>query len=277
MIIKPKQEYIKDAIFVSYTSLSDFLKCPRSYFLKNIYRNPETNNRIQIASPYLSLGSTVHDAIKWHIEMEGQLTSEQLEAKFRNLWLKYTGKRGGFSSKEEEATFGKRGLLMLENFFKNAKNLEKKHHNIDFPKYPLLENVILIGNFDFIGEKEDGTLHVVDFKTGISDEKDPIQLYIYAILAESNLEKSVSSASFWYLDREDEPREIVLDSLEPKLEWLKEKVKLLKQAIDEGIWVCKDGDELCSECKIYTAISSGKGEFQFTDYRYKKDVYFLAR
>ncbi len=246
---------------------------------------------MQIASPYLSLGSTVHDAIKWHIEMAGplrlassearQVTYEQLEGKFRNLWLKYTGKRGGFSTKEDEASFGKRGLLMLENFFRNAKNLEDKHHSIEFPKYPLLDNVILMGNFDFIGEKEDQTLHVVDFKTGANDEKDPIQLYIYAILAEANLEKSVSSASFWYLDREDKPRDIVLDPLEPKLEWLKEKATELKKAIGEGMWVCPSTRSarsgLCRDCRDYHAILDGKGEFQFTDYRYKKDVYYLPK
>ena len=109
MIIKPKQEFIKNPIFVSYTSLSDFLKCPRSYYLKNIYRDPKSGNRIQIASPHLSLGSTVHDSIKWFLEMQGQVTKDQLENKFRNFWLKYSGKRGGFTSKDEEAIFGRRG------------------------------------------------------------------------------------------------------------------------------------------------------------------------
>lgn len=248
---------------------------------------PHEPFKIQIASPYLSLGSTVHDAIKWYIEMERQATYEQLEAKFRNFWLKYRGKKGGFASREQEGDFGKRGLTMLENFFKNAKTLEDEHHTIEFPKYPLLDNVILMGNFDFIGEKADETLHVVDFKTGVTDEKDPIQLYIYAILAEVNLEKPVTSASFWYLDRDDKPREIVLDPLEPKLEWLKEKAKEIKQALEKGEWVCSPrsrfgeagikGEELCRDCQGYQAIVDGKGEFQFSDYRYKKDIYYLPK
>ncbi len=277
MIAKPKTEYIKNPIFVSYTAISSFLKCPKSYFYKNIYKDSKTGNRIQIASSYLSLGSTVHDAIKWFIDMEGQITKDQFIKKFRNLWLKYTGKRGGFSSREEESAFGKRGLLMLDNFFKNYAQLERKHRSMEFPKYPLFENVILMGNFDFVGEKEDGSLHILDFKTGANDEEDGIQLYIYAILAESNFSREVTTASFWYLDREDNPRAIVLDSLEPKLEWIKEKAKELKTALDKNEWVCKKGDQLCLDCKSYQAIIDGKGEFQFTDHRYKKDIYFLAR
>ncbi len=276
MIAKQSKAYIKNPIFISFTSLNDFLKCPRAYYLKNIYRDPKTGNRVQIASPHLSLGSTVHDGIKWYLQMQGQLTKEQLIQKYRNLWLKYTGKRGGFSSREEEASFGKRGLLMLDNFFKNAKNLEKKQYSIEFPKYSLLENLIILGNFDFVGEKSDGSLHVCDFKTGANDEKDPIQLYIYAILAEANFQKPVSSASFWYLDREDKPREIVLDPLEPKLEWLTQKAIDVKQAIEKNAWVCIKG-ELCNDCRDYEAILDEKGEFQFSDHRYKKDIYYLNR
>lgn len=275
MIVKPKTEYITNPIFVSYTSLSNFLKCPKSYFYKNIYKDSKTGNRIQITSPHLSLGSTVHDGIKWFVDMEGQVGRDQFIQKFRNLWLKYTGKRGGFSSREEEAVFGKRGLLMIDNFFKNFKVLEKKHLSIEFPKYPLFENVILMGNFDFIGEKKDGTLHVLDFKTGVHDEEDGIQLSIYAILAESNFAKEVTTASFWYLDRDDNPKAIVLDPLEPKLEWLIEKTKELKKALEEDSWVCIKGDKVCFECQNYQAIIDGKGEFQFTDHRYKKDFYFL--
>lgn len=277
MITKPKFEYIKNPIFISYTSLSDFLKCPGAYFLKNIYKDPKTGFRLQVASPYLSLGSTVHDAVKWFLEMKGQVTIKQLEEKYRNLWLKYRGKRGGFTSREQEGDFGTRGLKMLANFFANAQKLEKITHKVDFPKLNLFEDVILMGNFDFIGEKNDGTLHVLDFKTGAHDEKDPLQLYIYAILAEANLDKPVTSASFWYLDRDDKPREIVLDALEPKLEWLKEKAGELKEATGQGNWICKNGADMCNECKIYTALLDGKGQFQFSDFRYKKDVYYLPK
>lgn len=275
VVIAPKaKSFIKNPIFISYTTLSDFLKCPRTYYLKNIYRDSKTGSRIQIASPHLSLGSTVHDSIKWFIEMKGQVSSDQVISKYRNLWLKYRGKRGGFESDEIEGDFGRRGLKMLDNFLKNADKLEKITHNIDFPKFHLFEDVILMGNFDFIGEKEDGSLHVLDFKTGANDEKDAIQLYIYAILAEANLQKEVTSASFWYLDREDNPRDIVLDSLEPKLEWIIEKAKELKAALEKKEWICIKGDQ-CLDCTNYQAIADGKGEFQFTDFRYKKDVYYL--
>ena len=275
MITQPKTGFIKNPIYLSYTSLKDFLKCPRSYYLKDLYKDPKNNYRLQVASPYLSLGSVVHDCVKWFLDSEQKPSLEETFKKFRNLWLKFRGKKGGFSSDQEEGNFGNRGLKMIDNFVKNWQVLEKPAQQITFPKLNLVENVVLIGNFDYVGEKTDGSLHVVDFKTGANDENDPTQLYIYSILAEANLEKPVSSASFWYLDREDEPGNIVLDPLESKFEWLIEKGMEVKKALEKGEWVCIKSPNLCRDCQDYQAVLDGKGEFLFSDHRYKKDIYYL--
>jgi len=281
MIASQKPRYIKNALYLSYTSLNDFIKCPRSYYLKNVYRNPENGYKLQIASPHLTLGATVHDTIKWFLDLREKSSEKEVKEKFRNLWRKYSGKRGGFSSKEEEAGFGNRGLLMMENFLKNWPVLEKQVPPISFPKYHLFDDVILIGNFDYVGERKGGSLHVVDFKTGFGDADSPLQLYIYAILAESNLNKPVSAASFWYLDREDTPREIVLDPLGGQLEWIIQKAKEVKEAIEKNEWACIKNDglsgALCRDCREYQVILDGKGEFMFSDFRFKKDVYYLKR
>ncbi|TSC66515.1 MAG: Uncharacterized protein CEO21_156, partial [Microgenomates group bacterium Gr01-1014_80] len=115
----------------------------------------------------------------------------------------------------------------------------------------------------------------VDFKTGTKDEEDPLQLHIYAILAESNFQKAVSKISYWYLEREDFPKEAVLDSLEERLEWIKNKALKINEAVKEDNWVCIEGDSPYNECKSYQAIIDGKGEFQFSDDDFKKDIYFL--
>lgn len=266
--------FIRNPIYISYTGLTDYLKCPRSYYLKNIYRDKD-GFRLQIISPFLTLGAVVHDSIKWYLQMNGQITWEQFEKKFRNLWLKYSGKKGGFLSKNEEVSFDKRGLKILKNFFDNAKVLSQPMPFLQFPKYFLKQDIILVGNMDFVGLLPDGTLHVVDFKTGSHNEDSALQLYIYAILAEANFRKKVSKASFWYLDRDDDPREIVLDPLDGQLEWLKEKALELKAAIELGEWICHKNPQLCRDCEDYQALLDGKGEFLFTDFKYKKQIYFL--
>jgi RecB family exonuclease len=54
---------------------------------------------------------------------------------------------------------------------------------------------------DRIDAEPDGTLHIIDYKTGTQpDEIDAKQLLLYAIIVEQELTRTVSKASFWYLD-----------------------------------------------------------------------------
>jgi len=58
----PKDIY--SAVYVSHTSISDFLVCPRAYFLKNVYRDPKTRHKIKLMSPPLALGQVIHEVLE---------------------------------------------------------------------------------------------------------------------------------------------------------------------------------------------------------------------
>ena len=51
------------ALWVSHSSIGDFIKCPRAYYLHNIYRTKD-NRKINTVSPALSLGIAVHDTLE---------------------------------------------------------------------------------------------------------------------------------------------------------------------------------------------------------------------
>jgi RecB family exonuclease len=65
----------------------------------------------------------------------------------------------------------------------------------------LASGVTLFGRVDRIDEEADGSLHVIDYKTGSHPEEvDAGQLRLYAIMAEESLRRPVSRISFWHLD-----------------------------------------------------------------------------
>ena len=65
----------------------------------------------------------------------------------------------------------------------------------------LAPDLLLFGRLDRIDEEPDGTLHIIDYKTGAHPEEvDAAQLHLYAIMVEEKLQRVVSRASFWYLD-----------------------------------------------------------------------------
>jgi len=61
--------------------------------------------------------------------------------------------------------------------------------------------VTLFGRVDRIDEEPDGTIQIIDYKTGEQPAHvDARQIRLYAIMVERQLERAVSKASFWYLD-----------------------------------------------------------------------------
>ena len=69
-----------------------------------------------------------------------------------------------------------------------------------YVQVPIAPDVTLFGRMDRIDEEPNGTLHIVDYKTGAHpDDVDASQLHLYAIMVERKLERTVSRASFWYL------------------------------------------------------------------------------
>jgi len=174
------------AVWVSHTSISDFLRCPRAYYLKNIYRDPKTNHKIKLMSPSLALGSAVHEVLESLSVLPRQTRfSGSLIAKFDRAWEKITGKKGGFINADTEYKFKQRGQEMLRRVMNNPGPLSGLAVKIqmDLPQFWLSEedNIMLCGKIDWLEYLPDSdSVHIIDFKTGKTEEDpDSLQLPIY--------------------------------------------------------------------------------------------------
>ena len=95
------------AVWVSHSSMGDFLKCPRAYYLHNVYKDPKTKRKISLVNPYLSLGLAVHttlEALK-NIPVEERLKRDLL-SDFEKAWQAQgaKGNRDGESLKRNADT-----------------------------------------------------------------------------------------------------------------------------------------------------------------------------
>lgn len=89
----------------------------------------------------------------------------------------------------------------LERFAREADLAAQPIRVEEYIEVEIADGVVLFGRMDRIDEEPDGTLHIIDYKTGIdAHEADPTQLRLYAILVEQKLERTVSKGSFWFLD-----------------------------------------------------------------------------
>lgn len=270
------------ATWISHTSINDFLNCPRAYFLKNVYKDRVSGNKIQVVSPALSLGSAVHAVLEGLSKkpLENRF-KESLVLEFDKIWEKYEGKKGGFKSKEEEYQFKERGKSMLRRVMEHQGAIAKLSLKLkqDFLYYWLNEedNIILCGKIDWLEYlPETNSLHIIDFKTSKKEEtSDSLQLPIYLLLAQNCQSRKIDKVSYWYLEFDNLPTSVEVGNLEEakvKLLDIGRKIKLARK-LDS--LKCPKGKDGCFYCRSLEAVLRGEGEKVGESERH--DLYYVEK
>ncbi|MFC1727742.1 RecB family exonuclease [Patescibacteria group bacterium] len=253
------------AVWVSHSSISDFLNCPRAYFLRNVYKEPVSGRKISLVNPALALGQAMHETLESLSILPVEKRFEiPLPERFDQAWQKVSGKRGGFSSQAQEEKIKQRGGKMIERVVKNPGPLKELAVKIktDLPYYWLSEeeNIILCGKIDWLEYlKDEDQVHIIDFKTGQGKESQgSLQLPIYHLLVHNCQSRKVAKVSYWYLERNNEPTEQKLPDLkkaQEKVLKIAQRVKLLRklEKLD-----CPKGEGGCRHCRPLEEILVGE-------------------
>ena len=269
------------ATWVSHSSISDFLQCPRAYFLKNVYKDPTTGRKIQLIAPALTLGSVVHAVLESRSKLAvADRFKRPLLEQFDELWQPLSGKQGGFRSADEERRFRERGEAMLRTVMQHPGPLARLAVKIglDLPQYWLSETdeIILCGKIDWLEylPDQDG-VRIIDFKTGTHKEREEsLQLPIYRLLVHNTQNRKVIDAAYWYLEDGGELTVKALPELETAYEQILAIAKQVKLARKLERFKCPGGESGCVFCRPLEAVVRGEAELIATrDY---KDIYLLA-
>jgi len=270
------------ALWLSHSSMSDFLACTRAYYYKSIFKNPKTGRKIAIAKPPLSLGQVVHKVIDdlSTIETESRFLVPLVD-RFEKVWQSISGIRGGFISQEQEKEYKDRGYKIMERLINNPGPLAKKAVKIkeDVPHFWFSQNeeIILCGKIDWLeyDEGKDG-VSIVEFKTGkIEEKEDSMQLAIYYLLAIHCQKRDVLGASYWYVNLHDAPQAVPTPNIDVAIKRITEIATRMKLARQLNHFKCsRDEKNGCVYCAPLEAVTTGKGVFVGVG-DFKEEVYVL--
>lgn len=270
------------AIWVSHSSIGDYLKCPRAYYFKNVYRDPKTNHKVSLISPPLALGQAVHDVIESLSALPvHERFGEPLNEKFERAWQKISGKLGGFRDDSEEKKFKDRGLLMIARVSEHPGPLKEKAVKIrqDLPYFWLSEddNIILCGKIDWLEYVEaTDSVKILDFKTGKFDEdSDSLQLPIYFLLVTACQSRPVTGIRYWYIDRDTEPVDVPIPDAEKARARVVEIAKRVALARKLGRFICKNDRDGCNACRPLEKVIAGNAHFVGVG-GFDQDIYVLS-
>ena len=291
------------AIWLSHSSLTDFLTCQRLYFLKNIYKN-ENKRKISLTSPSAVLGIVIHNVLEKLVAFKSaERVNQNLLEDFQREWKKLKWMTGLKEEVAEEKiklrNLEAKGEGIMKSLMADFKILRNKTiAEQDFYQGSLVpnfylnenENIILCGKLDWIEyDEQKKELIVIDFKTGEREEReDSRQLLIYKILLDNLQQKWKVSGlgKYWYLEKNKIQEKILDQNL---LEKTKKEILEIGIAIrekrfkwQEGIgWVnlskAEDNfQKTCQrnncDCWRYEKILAGEGEYLGIDI-YDKDLY----
>jgi len=271
----------KPALWVSHSSIGDFLSCPRAYYIRHVYKDPKTNHKVTLINPALALGQIVHQVLEaLSVLPADERLKEPLIEQYNKAWEQITGELGGFSSKEQELEYKNRGAIMINRVMFHPGPITEKAVKLVSPdnlppRYFLSkeEDIILCGKIDWLEylPSDDG-VNIIDFKTGMNSEKEEsLQLPIYMLLVKNCQNRKVSGISYWYLEKENEPTQMPMPDIQKAHDMVLTIALQMKEARAKKEFKCPRGG--CFVCKPLEKILTGEAKFIGTsDYQ---DIYII--
>jgi PD-(D/E)XK nuclease superfamily protein len=171
-------------------------------------------------------------------------------------------------SLEQEEEYKLRGAAMLQRVMDHPGILLNKALKLTSPdslppRYQLSveHNILLCGKIDWLEYlPENDSVHIIDFKTGKHDEdEDSLQLPIYCLLVKNLQKRIVKKISYWYIDRENEPREMTLPDFEEAHTRVLEIALKVKEMRLNRAYTCRRNG--CYACIPLEAIVQGRCKY----------------
>jgi RecB family exonuclease len=198
------QEQFRQRIRLSYSKMSLYLNCPRSYRKLYIDKVPPK------PQPFFSFGTTIHETFERVYDPINPIPKPSLEEVLRIYDEVRLSHREGFDSDEIEEQYRQDGIRQITMYYnKYIKDCEfKPAYSIeDYFEIPCGKYAVMTGFIDRIDKLEDGTYEILDYKTepsmrsqeAVDNDK---QLSIYYWACEDTLGLKISKLSLLMLDHD---------------------------------------------------------------------------
>ncbi len=235
--------------YLDYSRIEAFEICPLHYKLKYILNVPTP------PSGALSRGSSVHNAMKhfyqWVLleqreKSKGQtlgksMLKKQLVSLLNQHWIPI-----GFDSKKQEQLMKEESEHWLREYVDNIFDPAIVPSQMEMPFHFNIRDLKIGGRIDRIDRHEDGTLEIIDYKTGQpwDDKKleENLQLAIYGMAATDPgvLNQPVGKLKLSLYFFESAEKKSIEVSPE-RLEQAKERILDIRQQIEQSDFECSRG------------------------------------
>jgi len=183
-------------LYLSPSSIAVFKQCRQRYKFLHVDKIGDTYGKPR---PYFTMANHVHATLKEFLSLQpiGLRTAASAEDLLRKNWQRY---RLGFRDKDDELRWAEKALAQLRAFVSTQDVSAQPIMMEVLVEAEISAGVVLRGRIDRVDRQPDGTLHIIDYKTGNTDaEIDWEQLELHALILSKRLPSPVSKISYLYL------------------------------------------------------------------------------
>ncbi len=181
---------------LSPTAVSCFRQCARQYRFRYVDR---LGDEYGGPRPYFTMGNHVHDTLREFLTMVPleRRNMDTMTALLRKNWRRY---RVGFRGPDDERRWAEKALRQLSSFLA-AQDTQVRPFLVEASfETQVTRSLSLQARIDRVDLQADGTLHIIDYKTGNTPEcSDWTQLHLNALVLSRRVAHPVAKASFIYL------------------------------------------------------------------------------
>ena len=235
---------------LSPTDALGYRRCPREFVLQRVLRVTPASG------PYVTFGALIHKVL----ERAGRRAAHEgrpSTLKEALAFLDDEFPRRELGEGSIRRAWRRRAVLLLDRLYSDRPDQEAPPLAIEHAVEMELGGAVWRGRIDRIDRYADGTLRIVDYKTGktpppVREAAGSLQLGFYLLAADSddlvNSHGAVSRAEFWY-PLADPPRRRVASFDTSRLEETKERLTGIAAGISREDWTPRPGNA-CRSCAV---------------------------
>ncbi|MBI4296751.1 MAG: PD-(D/E)XK nuclease family protein [Chloroflexi bacterium] len=181
---------------LSPSGISTFRQCRQRYKFQYIDKLGDKYGRPR---PYFTMANHIHDTVNDFLRLKPlQLrTVTTIEQILQKNWQRY---HVGFRNEADEKRWHEKALAQLRAFVtKHDVNVHPVMME-EFLRAEIAPGLVLCGRLDRVDKERDGSLHIIDYKTGnMPHEVDWMQLEFHALILSRRLSLPIGKVSYLYL------------------------------------------------------------------------------
>lgn len=180
---------------LSHSSISCYEECPKKWHFRYIEKIPQKPKH------FFSFGKTVHNVLEYFYKVKTMPPPDRdnLLDYYKKNWISE-----GYESEAQEDEYRTKGRKIIEDYYDKHIDTFKIPYSTEYPFNLEVSGVKVTGFIDRIDKLPDGSLAIIDYKTGkeiatTRVKKDP-QLTMYQMACEEILGAKVGSLIFYHLN-----------------------------------------------------------------------------